>query len=299
MTQIPLKVEPGAATERLDVYLAAALDRTRSQVQRLLRTGLVTVDGRSERASYLVQPGDTITVRSAPAPAASPAAPDLPVLYEDEDLLVIDKPAGLSVHPGAGLEAIATVADFARSRTTDPDPERPGIVHRLDRDTSGLLIIAKTEAAKTHLQAAFKNHQIHKTYRLLVVGRLSPEAATIRLPLSRDPARPLQQAVVPGGREAITAYETKANFPGYTLVEARPKTGRTHQLRTHFAALGHPVAGDIVYGPPKRPLGLKRQFLHAAALEFTAPSGAHISLESPLPADLATVLRRLEPGDAQ
>ncbi len=296
MTSTFLKVEPGAATERLDVYLAAKLNRTRSSVQRLLRSALVSVNGKNERSSYLVQPEDIIEIQATPAPKAAPAAPDLPIMYEDDDLLVVDKPAGISVHPGAGLENFATVADFARSRTSDQDAERPGIVHRLDRDTSGLLIIAKSLAAKTSLQAAFKTRKVHKTYLLLTVGRVDPELATIRLPLGRDPARPLQQAVVAGGREAVTAYVAKAYFPGYTYIEAKPQTGRTHQLRAHFAALGHPVAGDVTYGPPKRPLNLKRQFLHATSLEFTGPSGQKVHVHSPLPPDLATVLARLEAG---
>ncbi len=295
MSETTFRVEQGAATERLDVYLAAKLGQTRNQVQRLMRAGLVAVNERPGRASYPVQLGDSIVITAQPASTVVITPPDLPVVYEDSDLMIIDKPAGLAVHPGAGT-AVATVADFARAHTTDSDPERPGIVHRLDRDTSGLLVIAKTIAAKTYLQAAFKNHEIHKTYLLLTVGRVEPEAATIRLPIARDPARPLQQAVVSGGREAATAYQAKVYFPGYTFIEAKPQTGRTHQLRVHFAALGHPIAGDTTYGPPKRPLHLKRQFLHAADLEFTGPSGQKIQVDSPLPPDLATVLNTLEAG---
>jgi 23S rRNA pseudouridine1911/1915/1917 synthase len=270
--------------------------RPRSQVQRLVQAGDVTVNGRQQRPSYPVQAGDTVQVNETPIATEVFAAPDLAIVYEDADLVVVDKPAGLAVHPGAGLRAGATVADFARSRTSDPDVERPGIVHRLDRDTSGLLIIAKTEAAKAYMQAAFKTRKVHKTYTLLTVGHVDPEAATIRLPLGRDPARPLQQAVAADGREAVTAYAAKLSFPGFMLVEAKPQTGRTHQIRAHFAALGHPVAGDITYGPSHRPLGLKRQFLHATALEFTAPSGKAVSLQSPLPPDLSKVLSRLEAG---
>jgi 23S rRNA pseudouridine1911/1915/1917 synthase len=197
------------------------------------------------------------------------------------------------VHPGAGDGAIATVADFARSRTTDTDTERPGIVHRLDRDTSGLLIIAKHAAAKAYLQAQFKTHKVHKLYTLLVVGRLEPETAVIDLPVGRHPSKPLQQSVTPGGRPSQTAYRATHAYNGYTLVEARPQTGRTHQLRVHFAALGHPVAGDITYGLPKRQLRLNRQFLHAAGLELTLPSGKPLRLTSPLPADLQQVIDQL------
>jgi 23S rRNA pseudouridine1911/1915/1917 synthase len=289
------RVKPGAANERLDVYLAAELGRSRAQNQRLLRAGEVVVNGHPGRASYQVQDGDEVTVTEAPAGVMPPvAAPRLPVVYEDADIMVIDKPAGLAVHAGAGTRGAATVADFARAYTSDPDADRPGIVHRLDQDTSGLLIIAKTAAAKAFMQAAFKRHEVQKTYLALVTGRLADDAAVIRLPLGRDAARPLRQAVVAGGRDATTEYHTRAAYPGFTLVEARPKTGRTHQLRVHFAATGHPIAGDTTYGPPTRPLGLRRQFLHASALEFTAPSGEHIELSSPLPADLESVAAALE-----
>ncbi len=298
MTPQSLTAESRAAGERLDVYLAAALQRPRSQVQRLVRTNLVLVNGDQERTSYLMQPGDVVQIQAPPVPAAKPAPPDLPVVYQDDDLLIIDKPAGIAVHPGASSHVTATVADFARPRTTDQDPDRPGIVHRLDRDTSGLLIIAKNEAAKAFMQAAFKRREVRKTYELLVVGRIDKQQAVIKLPLGRDPAHPLQQAVEAAGREAITPYIATRYYNGYTQIEARPETGRTHQLRVHFAALGHPVAGDVVYGPPKRPIGLKRQFLHASQIQFTAPSGELIKLASPLPSDLRSVLGRLEEESA-
>ena len=294
MTPASYSIEPGAAGQRLDVYLAAVSGLARSQVQRRIQRGLVAINGRPERSSYQTQAGDVVLLSEETAAAAIETPPNLPIVYEDDDILVVNKPAGLAVHSGAGLVPAPTVADFARPRTSDPDTERPGIIHRLDRDTSGLLIIAKTSAAKIFMQAAFKAHKIHKTYTLLAVGRVDPEAATIRLPIGRNHAHPLLQAVVAGGREAITAYKTEAYFPGYTLIEAKPQTGRTHQLRVHFAALGHPIAGDTSYGAPKRQLGLKRQFLHATALEFDAPSGNHIELASPLPSDLAQVLANLE-----
>lgn len=290
-------VAEGAAGERLDVFLAAALELPRAQAKKLVTADLITVNGRPEKPSYPVEVGDEVARLDPPAVPHAPA-PDLPVVYEDADILVVDKPAYLAVHPGAASHTTATVADFARPRTTDADADRPGIVHRLDRDTSGLLIIAKHAAAKAAMQAAFKARQVHKTYELLLVGTLTPEEAVIKLPLGRDPAKPLQQAVIAGGREAVTPYRVQRYFTGYTHVIARPETGRTHQLRVHFAALGHPVAGDTSYGPPKRPLGLKRQFLHAAALEFTAPSGKRLQLESPLPPELSNVLDALEAAEA-
>jgi 23S rRNA pseudouridine1911/1915/1917 synthase len=289
-----LTVAEGAAVERLDVYLAAKLAISRSQVQKLIDAGSVKVNGDAEKARYLVESGDEI-VAELPEPRAYTAPPpNPPVVYEDEDIIVVDKPAGLAAHHGSGTEEESTVADFAREHTTDPDPDRPGIVHRLDRDTSGLLVLAKTADAKAFMQRQFAGRTVHKTYVALVVGRIEPAEAIVRLPLDRDPARPLRRAVVTTGREAVTRYRTTATYPGYTLVEANPETGRTHQIRVHFATLGHPVAGDTVYGPPQRPLGLTRQFLHAISLEFTAPSGQTVKFTSELPTELAQVLRKLE-----
>jgi len=289
-------VPEGAATERLDVFLALTMKLSRSSAGRLIKNGAVLVNRRPEKASYIVQIGDSIEVAPAPqAPAARQAPPKLPVTYEDAELLVVDKPAGLTVHPGAGINQNSpTVADFARTKSTDPDADRPGIVHRLDRDTSGLLIIAKTEAAKVALQRQFRARQVQKTYLALVVGHPRPDAATIKLPVGRHPSRPLQQAVVPGGRSAQTRYRTLESYPGYSLIEAHPATGRTHQIRVHFAAIGHPIAGDTTYGPKDRPLSLHRQFLHAAALTFATPTGQTLALESPLPADLAAALAKLQ-----
>lgn len=281
------------AGQRLDFYITQITGHSRNQVQRWLQSGSVLVNGQSERSSYKLRPADQVTVQIAETPKLHLVPPTLPVVYEDEDILVVDKPAGLAVHPGAGVAKEATVADFARLHTLDIDKERPGIVHRLDRDTSGLLIIAKTLTAKTYLQAAFKHRDIHKTYLLLCVGRLKDSEAVIHLPLGRNASRPLQQAVVTGGREAITTYRVLEALPGYSYVEARPKTGRTHQLRAHFAALGHPIAGDTTYGPRSRPLDLTRHFLHAAQLEFTMPSGRLVKLESPLPAELKAALDQL------
>lgn len=292
------RADSGAATQRLDVFLANRLGVSRSQAQQLLKAQGVTVNSQFERPSYSMRGDEDVVVNEPIVARSNHVAPDLPIVFEDPDLLIVDKPAGLAVHPGAGLNSSATVADFARGRTVDTDPDRPGIVHRLDRDTSGLLIIAKTTAAKTYLQKAFKNREIHKVYLLLATGRVSPDTAVIRLPVGRNPAHPLRQAVVSGGRESMTAYKTVADYPGYSLIEARPQTGRTHQLRVHFAALGHPVAGDTSYGPPRRPLGLKRHFLHATALEFVSPSGTPLVLASPLPADLQLVLDRLNAGVA-
>jgi 23S rRNA pseudouridine1911/1915/1917 synthase len=289
-----LTVGAGAAAQRLDVYLAAELGVSRSLVQRWLRAGAVTVNDQPVRASYLPESGDKVAVAVAPPTMAVASVLDLAIIYEDDDLFVIDKPAGLAAHGGNGRVGEATVADWARSRTTDPDSERPGIVHRLDRDTSGLLVIAKSAAAKEALQAEWRDRRVAKTYRLLAIGRVEPAEAVVNMPLDRDPAHPTRRRVSTAGRPAVTRYQTQATYPGYTYLEAYPETGRTHQLRVHFAALGHPVAGDIVYGSPRRPLGLERQFLHASRLAFTTPSGQAITVASDLPPDLAAVLTTLE-----
>jgi 23S rRNA pseudouridine1911/1915/1917 synthase len=279
---------------RLDVVLAARLGLSRSQAAGRIKSGLVTVSGALAKSSLPVEAGWQVTVRESDLPATT-IPPDLPVVYEDADLMVIDKPVGLLVHAGAGRRE-ATVADFARRLVQDDDRDRPGIVHRLDRQTSGLLIIAKTRDAKAYLQSIFKERQVHKTYLVLVAGHPNPETAKIDLPLDRSVAARVRRAVHPSGRPAVTVYRTRQNYTGFALLEAEPQTGRTHQIRAHLAAIGHPVAGDHLYGAPAGPPGLGRQFLHATHLRFTGPSGQGIDVASPLPADLQMVLDRLGKG---
>lgn len=288
--------DPGVAERRLDVFLADELGLSRTHIQRLIRAGAVEVNGLVQRSSYLVVPGDAIIVDVPVTKAVILPAPEVMVVYEDDDIAVIDKPAGLAVHAGSGRVGESTVADYARTISSDPDPDRPGIVHRLDRDTSGLLVIAKTATAKIFVQDQWRTRSVEKRYLLLAIGRLEPAEAVIKLPIDRDPARPVRRRVVPGGKAATTRYETLLDLPGYSYIEARPETGRTHQLRVHFAALGHPIAGDVVYGLPSRPPDLPRQFLHASGLKFTAPSGRLVNLTSDLPKDLIPILERLKAG---
>ena len=276
------------------MFLAAQLGVSRTVAQREIKAGLVSVNGALERASYILVPSDKVEVRTDTTVAHERPSLDLPVVYEDDDMVIINKPAGIAVHPGNGRRLEATVADFARTVTTDTDAERAGIVHRLDRETSGLLVIAKSAAAKEELQAVWKLRRVKKTYLSLLVGHISPDKAVIRLPLDRDPNYPTRRQVNPGGKLAVTRYQKLLDFTGYSYVEARPETGRTHQLRVHFAVMGHPVAGDIVYGSKLRPLGLKRQFLHASALSFVSPSGKLIDIEIPLPPDLKSILEALQ-----
>ncbi len=288
-----LSVRQGVAPGRLDVYLATATGEPRSALQRLIKADLVSVNGQVQRGSYKVAPGDVIETCDPPPPVPEPFTLKLPVLYQDDDVVIVDKPAGLSVHPGNGRQTEATVATFAKTVTTDIDGDRPGIVHRLDRDTSGVLVIARSTAAKLFLQNEWQSKRVAKTYQLLTVGSVRPLEATINLPLDRDPSRPTRRRVMPSGRPAKTRYKVMEDYPGYTLVEAYPDTGRTHQLRVHFAAVGHHIAGDTTYGTPKRVLGLKRQFLHASGLKIIVPSGKTVTVESQLPPDLKTILDKL------
>jgi 23S rRNA pseudouridine1911/1915/1917 synthase len=293
------------AGQRLDKYLAAALPGlSRSQVQRLIRDGRVTQDGTALKPGARVEPGMRVVVRIPPAPSEDvlPQAIPLDVVYEDDDLLVINKPAGMVVHPSPGHEH-GTLVNALLARYPDlmvGEAGRPGVVHRLDRDTSGLLVIAKSEAALRHLRRQFKSRQVEKVYLALVRGHLPALEGIIEAPLARDPRRRQQIAVAAGGREARTRYRLLEALGEYSLLEVRPETGRTHQIRVHLAWLGVPVAGDRVYGrerlasQAKRDLGLERQYLHAARLSFERPGGGgRLSLEAPLPDDLRQALSRL------
>ncbi len=276
---------------RLDLYLAEVTGLSRSAAQTEIKAGRVLVNDLEGKPSYQLKQGDKVGWTSAdPVPVE---APDLPILYEDEDVIAVDKPAGLLSHGVSMSRPEPSVAEFARGRVKDEDPLRPGIVHRLDKDTSGVMIIAKNAAAKTFLKQQFAEGKVKKTYLALVTGGLEPNEAIVRLPLSPS-ADHEKQIVKKDGKQAITRYKVKQYLPNYTLVEVHPQTGRTHQIRVHLAHLHHPVAGDTLYGSPKRPLGLARQFLHAAKLEIELPSGEVVTLTSDLPEDLRGFLDHLE-----
>lgn len=324
--------------DRLDKIVAAGCaDLSRSAAQKLIAGGSIRVNGLSREAGDLVRPGDWIEV-DVPDPvddALRPEAIGLDVLYEDADVLVINKPAGMVVHPGAGVRG-GTVANAILSYAPEAadagdDPQRPGIVHRLDKETSGVLLIARNDAALQALQAQFQTRTIEKTYLALCVGDVMPPAGLIDKPIGRDPGHRQRMAVVASGRSAQTEYsvtqrwkvadadgvaeavlgtlgrvsttgaERKAKpMPmAYALVRARPRTGRTHQLRVHLASLGYPIVGDETYGATRRdPLSKKlapRQLLHASELRFALPStGAEFRAHAPLPADFLAVLGALE-----
>lgn len=280
--------------ERLDKYLAGSLDLSRSQVQRLIRQGRVTVEGEVSKASYLLSPGERIRVQLPPPEEPAPLAQELPldIVYEDQDLAVVNKPAGMVVHPSYGHRKGTLVnALLARYPSLSRLPgTRPGIVHRLDKDTSGLMVVARNEEARRNLQKQFKRGGVKKVYLALVEGHLKPAQGVIEAPIGRDPRRRKRMAVLRGGREAVTEYRVRDYLGGYTLVEAMPRTGRTHQVRVHLAFLGHPVVGDPVYGFRKKRLELERQFLHSHILGFRAPSGRYLEFEAALPEELERVL---------
>jgi len=290
------RVPEAAVGQRIDLWLVNKLKQPRANVQRLIKDGRVLVGEVGQRSSYRLRLGDKVAVEPPEAVELTAQELDLPVIYQDDDVVVIDKPAGLMVHPARADSTLATVVDFMRPLTTDDDPDRPGIVHRLDSDTSGVLVLARTTVAKEVLQKQFRDHTIAKTYIALVTGHLKDDAAVIRLPLARSPKDPLKRIPTPGGKDAETTYRVLEEFDGYSLIEVLPKTGRTHQIRAHMAALGHPIAGDRRYGGVPAPKELKRQFLHAASLEFNLPSGRRERFEAPLAPDLAAVLAKLRHG---
>lgn len=283
--------------ERLDKYIAEQCHISRSYAQKLIDEGQVAVNGHAARASQKLNTGDKIVVSIPPPSHISLTAENIPlkVVYEDNDLIVVDKPAGLLVHPAAGQHT-GTLVNAILARCPDlgeiNGSVRPGIVHRLDKDTSGLMMVAKNDAAQKSLSRQIKQRSIKKGYLALVLGRLTPERGAIDAPIGRHPQDRKKMAVVSGGREAKTEYRVLKYFDGYTLVEAMPETGRTHQIRVHFAAIGHPIFGDHIYG--KRSPLLARQFLHAYKLGFRLPSsGKYVEFKSELPSDLDDVLKQL------
>jgi len=300
-----LAVPADAGATRVDRYVADRTGLSRSHVQKLITDGRLTAGDRTLRANSLVEPGSELRLDVPPPAAAEPLAQpeiDVQVVYEDEDLLIINKPAGLVVHPAPG-HADGTLVNALLGRG---GPEafggiagvrRPGIVHRLDRDTSGLLMVARTDLAQQGLMAQLKARRVKKTYLALVHGSVAAAVGRIEAPIGRDPKHRTRMAVVPDGRAATTGYRVRERFAGWTLLELDLVTGRTHQIRVHLDAIGHPVAGDPVYGTgtsSRGPDSLARLFLHAWRLELTSPSrGDLIRATAPLPAELEAVLAGL------
>jgi len=284
--------------KRLDVFAAEQCQLSRAYAQKLIDDGDIRVNGRPVKASYRLQTGDRVNVTIPPPTPVSLAPEDIPlkVIYEDSDLIVVDKPAGMIVHPAAG-QYTGTLVNALLARCPDlggiDGSIRPGIVHRLDKDTSGLMVAAKNDKSQASLSRQIKQRSITKVYLALVTGHLSPERGAIEAPIGRHPGDRKRMAVVSGGREARTGYRVIKYVDGCTLLEAMPETGRTHQIRVHLSAIGHPVFGDPVYGK-KSPL-LRRQFLHAHRLGFVLPSSEeYVEFESGLPPDLANALSHFQ-----
>ena len=293
-------VAEDAAGQRADVTLSKLAGVPRSAAQRALRDGAVTIAGRPLRPSQRLEPGTVLEGRVEVEEAATPAAEeiDVSVAYEDERVLVVSKPAGLVTHPATSNESGTLVNALLNLGIplALAGSARPGIVHRLDKDTSGLLLVAKDDAAHAHLVEAMKERLIDRRYLALVKGTLPSATGTIDAPLDRHPSRRTQMAVVSGGRPAVTHWVVVASGADASLVEVKLETGRTHQIRVHLSHLGHPVLGDRTYGgatEAARDLGLRRPFLHAWKLSFPHPDdGRAVHVVDPLPADLAEVLSR-------
>jgi 23S rRNA pseudouridine1911/1915/1917 synthase len=287
---------------RLDRYVADQLpDLSRGTVQALIEAGRVLVDGQQRKPKFRMTPGEVVSVE-IPPPQIDEILPDpipLTIVYEDPDVIVVDKPAGMVVHPAPGHPR-GTLANALLAHVPGISvggSQRPGIVHRLDKDTSGLIVAAKTDRGRTGLVSQWEDRSVEKTYLALVAGSVADEEATIDAPIGRDPKNRQRMAVLRSGRPAVTRFRVVERFPNATLLEVSIETGRTHQIRVHLAFIGHPIVGDQVYGRP-RPTDpkLDRQFLHASALAFQLPGGGALRLEAPLPADLLTALEQLRAG---
>ncbi|HJX12059.1 MAG TPA: RluA family pseudouridine synthase [Dehalococcoidales bacterium] len=296
MTEYRFEVD--AAGLRLDKYVGERCpELSRTHAQKLIAAGFITVNGRAARSSLKLERGDRVDVVIPPEPPSrlTPEAIPLKIIYEDDDLLVVDKPAGLAVHPAPGhpTRTLANaVLGYLPGLAEEGDSLRPGIVHRLDKDTSGVMLVAKNRLAQANLSAQFKSRSVKKAYLVLVKGKLTPEKGIIEADIGRDPRHRQRMAVVARGREARTAYRVKKYLGNYSLLEITPETGRTHQIRVHLAAIGFPVVGDATYGVASPHLA--RQFLHASRLGFRLPStGEWVEFEAALPEDLQKALRAI------
>ena len=300
-----LTATPEQAGQRLDAFLAQALpELTRSAAQRLIAEGLVTVDGKAPAKSLKLSGGETVAV-TVPEPEEAQALPEdipLDVVYEDDDVIVVNKPVGMVVHPAPGHSG-GTLVNALLHHCGDSlsgigGELRPGIVHRIDRDTSGLIIAAKNDFAHQALSAQLQDHSLCRTYEAVVIGNLREDSGTVNAPIDRNPKDRKKMAVVPGGRPAVTHWQVLERFPGYTYVRCRLETGRTHQIRVHMAYIGHPLYGDTVYGAKKAAPGMTGQCLHAVGLTFRHPrTGETVELSCPLNEEFTAFLRKLR-GEA-
>ena len=298
---VTLAVEPEDAGKRADVFVAENLeDTSRAMVQKRMEQGLVQKDGSPVRANLRLKAGDVLTVE-LPEPEPLEIAPEnipLDVVYEDGDLLVVNKPQGMVVHPAAGHTGgtlvNALLYHCGDSLSGINGVLRPGIVHRIDKDTSGLLVVAKNDAAHAGLARQLAEHSMTRRYRAVALGYFQEAEGTVDAPLGRSPKDRKKMAIVREGKRAVTHYRVLERLRGYSLVECRLETGRTHQIRVHLASLGHPLLGDVVYGSQKQPLGLTGQVLHAMVLGFCHPrTGEYMEFSAPLPESFERVLQKL------
>ena len=306
-------VEVDEAGERVDAYLAARIDKwSRVRLQKLIESGDALVNEHTVKSSYKLSPGDTIEVELPPRLAGASFVPqDIPldIVFEDEEILVVNKPAGLVVHPAGGVPD-GTLANglawHCQQLSQYAGALRPGIVHRLDKDTSGLLVVAKTEAAHEHLAEQFRNREIFKSYLALVHGVMEENSGRVEQPIGRDPQNRTRMAITRQGRHALSLWRVRQRWERFTLVKVEIKTGRTHQIRVHLASLKHPVVGDTVYNSGRDNMtadksariaihALGRQFLHAERLGFRHPrTNEYVSFDAPLPPDLTLLLTALK-----
>ena len=293
-------IQTQESAERIDALLARSLPGlTRSAAQRLLAQGAVTKDGAPVKKNYRTAPGDTFVVTLPDAAPSELVAQDLPldVVYEDEDVIVVNKPKGLVVHPAPGHPdgtlVNALLYHCGDSLSGINGELRPGIVHRIDRDTSGLIIAAKNDFAHVKLAEQLQDHTLARTYRCIVTGNLREDTGTVNAPIGRCPADRKKMAVVAGGRNAVTHWTVLERYPGVNYVECRLETGRTHQIRVHMAYIGHPILGDTVYGNKKPVPGLQGQCLHAVGLKFIHPrTGELVELTCGLPEEFEKQLKK-------
>ena len=294
-----------AATEhagvRLDAFLSADGALTRSQAARLIAEGRVRVNGKPAAKSARLSGGETVTVDVPQLRETALPPQDIPldVVYEDDDVIVVNKPTGLVVHPAPGHPdgtlVNALLHHCGDSLSGIGGEKRPGIVYRIDRETSGLIIAAKNDAAHLALSAQLKDHSLSRTYECLVTGNMKQDSGTVDAPIGRSSADRKKMAVVPTGRRAVTHWEVVARYPGVTHLRCRLETGRTHQIRVHMAYIGHPILGDTVYGAKKPVPGLTVQCLHAAGLRFVHPrTGEPVELHCPLPPEFTAMLQKLQ-----
>jgi len=296
---IHLETSADDSGKRLDHYLHERLaEYSRARLQDWIRAGRVRVNNAPQKPSYLLRGSETIEVEPAELPPLHAEPEDLPVeiLFEDADLIAVNKPAGMVVHSGAGRHSgtlVNALLHRFQALSKVGGALRPGIVHRLDRLTSGVILVARNDAAHRHLAEQFSGRRVEKVYLALVHGRMKRDRGKVTTPITRDPVRRVRMtAKLARGRSAITEYQVLRRFDKFTLLEVRIGTGRTHQIRVHLASIGHPVAGDKLYGAPASVLG--RYFLHAQRISFTSPaSGDRITVEAPIPAELTRYLGNL------